>query len=118
MEKSEFDQISKDYIDQNKKLSSEELIHLSYEALLKHDPNIMEVQNMLRAGELMMGKGRSNQRHFEKLWWVVCEFWEYEEDKEAWSNTSRVDPESLAFLIMSDENRVKMINQSKIIKSP
>ena len=82
MEKSEFDQISKDYIDQNKKLSSEELIHLSYEALLKHDPNIMEMQNMLRAGELMMGKGRSNYRHFEKLWWVVCEFWEYEEDKE------------------------------------
>lgn len=35
---------------------------------------------------------------------------EYEEDKEAWSNTSRVDPESLAFLIMSDENREKMIN--------
>ena len=35
---------------------------------------------------------------------------EYEEDKEAWSNTSRVDPESLAFLIMSDENKEKMIN--------
>ena len=35
---------------------------------------------------------------------------EYEEDKEAWSNTSRVDPESLAFLIMSDDNKEKMIN--------
>ena len=34
----------------------------------------------------------------------------YEEDMEGWSNTSRLDPESLAFLDMSDENREKMIN--------
>ena len=34
----------------------------------------------------------------------------YDEDMEAWSNTSRLDPETLAFLDMSDENREKMIN--------
>ena len=34
----------------------------------------------------------------------------YDEDMEAWSNTSRLDPETVAFLYMSDDNREKMIN--------
>ena len=34
----------------------------------------------------------------------------YDEDMEAWSNTSRLDPETLAFLDMSDDNKKKMVN--------
>lgn len=94
--------------EEEEEVSIEEQIESIENSLTLHASVIVDILKEKEKKDYLLEQEETPREEYARQLQELYE--EYEEDKEAWSNTSRVDPESLAFLIMSDENRVKMIN--------